>query len=319
MIISHPRRDERLALRAAQRHGRFLEVEMPPLPEIPGQITQAEGRFLYWLARDTYVGAGAIVEVGSWLGRSAAHLAAGLRDSGVAGELHCIDRFTWDEHLPIAGGESLKIGDNTLPLFEAHVRPIFAGVVAHRAELDDFRWPGGPIELLFLDAPKGWDNFVHALATFGPFLAADSAYVASQDFAYPIAFAQVICVARLRECFEPVHSTGLTAGFVLRRPLPSAAELRALLRKDAASVADDRRVWDALLERIGDDRFRNRLAPNFAMYLARRGSEREAVAHLRSCELDKRTLELWRSMAKDKRRPEYTPLFEALGIESRPR
>ena len=92
---------ERLALRRSPRHGAFADVALPALAPIPGQISEAERRFLYWLVRETYVGRGAVVEIGSWLGLSAAHLAAGLRDAGRAGALHCFDRFEWDQKKPI--------------------------------------------------------------------------------------------------------------------------------------------------------------------------------------------------------------------------
>ncbi|HIP80624.1 MAG TPA: hypothetical protein EYH07_19455, partial [Kiloniellaceae bacterium] len=60
----------------------FGDVELPPLREVPGMTSASECRYLYWLASSQLSGAGQLVEIGSWLGRSTMHLAAGLRRTG---------------------------------------------------------------------------------------------------------------------------------------------------------------------------------------------------------------------------------------------
>ena len=70
-------------------------MKLPILPEVPGQISSGESRYLYWLISEGYTGSGAIVELGTWLGKSTIHLAAGLRDSGYKGTLFSYDNFIW--------------------------------------------------------------------------------------------------------------------------------------------------------------------------------------------------------------------------------
>jgi len=84
-----------LAIRSTPLVSDFPDLTLPDLPDIPGMITPAESRFYYWLTSRGYTGAGAVVEVGTWLGRSTAYIAAGLRDAGFPEHLHCFDRFTW--------------------------------------------------------------------------------------------------------------------------------------------------------------------------------------------------------------------------------
>lgn len=307
--------DARLRERATKRHGAFDDVALPTLPPIPGQISKAECRFLYWLVSRTYTGRGAIVELGSWLGLSSAHLAAGLRDAKVQGELHCFDRFTWDQKKSVDVGRVLRLGDDTTDVFLAHVKPVFDRVVAHRTEIEAMRWDGGPVEILFLDAPKGRKPFVHVLALFQPFLDPAFAYVASQDFGLPTAFAQALCVGRLADVFELRHTAGYTAGFTLARPLPPEAELRARLDPKQCSAEDDLRTWDAMLERIGDPEFRTRLEPGICMHLVRRGETRLALARLRASTFDDAALALWRKFAAEPDKAEkYAALFAELGI-----
>src|SRR5258705_14025525 len=58
------------------------QLTLPALPDVPGMINETEARYLYWLTSQAYAGAGAVVEVGTWLGRSTLHLAAGLQEAG---------------------------------------------------------------------------------------------------------------------------------------------------------------------------------------------------------------------------------------------
>src|SRR6185369_14134011 len=90
-----PEQALRLAERQRPRFSDFSDVKLPSLPDVPGMISEAEGRYLYWLTSQTYTGRGTVVEVGTWLGRSTIHLAAGLRDAGHPDALHCFDQFLW--------------------------------------------------------------------------------------------------------------------------------------------------------------------------------------------------------------------------------
>src|SRR5262245_49516528 len=147
-----------------------LSVDLPVLPQVPGMIREEEGRYLYWLTSRAYAGAGAVVEVGSWLGRSTIHLAAGLRDAGYHDALHCFDQFSWRRSHGLKAPLPLSKGEDFQPYFERNVRPVCPSVRVTKTAIRDLSWDGGPVEILFLDAPKTLPDLSSILAVFGPHL-----------------------------------------------------------------------------------------------------------------------------------------------------
>ena len=118
---------------------------------IDGWLGDDEGYLLYRLARDAE-GAGAIVEIGSWMGRSTAWLASGSMASGRE-RVHAVDVFDGGpEHkerevIRREGTTYHRFAENLegLGLF-GHVEPIIAD--SHEAAR---QWNKGPIRLLFID------------------------------------------------------------------------------------------------------------------------------------------------------------------------
>src|SRR5213592_3283564 len=83
----------RIAKEFAELASRFREIQ--------GWVNDVEGYMLYCLARDGE-GKGEIVEIGSWMGRSTAWLAAGSMARGRE-RVHAVDTFD--------GGAALKAED----------------------------------------------------------------------------------------------------------------------------------------------------------------------------------------------------------------
>lgn len=115
----------------------------------------------------------AIVEVGSWMGASAARLAMGLGDAGRLSEvtIHCFDRWnaSGDEVAKAARhGIELAPGDDLLPLVEEHLAPFGASVVFHKGDVRAAAWDGTPVSVHVDDAAKTPIPFFHVLRTFGP-------------------------------------------------------------------------------------------------------------------------------------------------------
>jgi predicted O-methyltransferase YrrM len=133
----------------------FLEL-VKRFKNVEGWLNPVEGYLLYRLARDGD-GAGAIVEIGSWMGLSTAWLAAGSKAAGRE-PVYAIDVFD--------GGPMLKELDvireegttyhrftenlERLDLFD-HVKPIVAESSAAAQ-----RWTNGAIRLLFIDGDHGY-------------------------------------------------------------------------------------------------------------------------------------------------------------------
>ena len=116
---------------------------------IAGWLSDAQGRALLTAAAAT-TGRGAIVEIGSWKGRSTVWLAEGARRAGQ--RVHAIDRHTRSLEDPSA---------NTLTEFLENIRT--AGVadaieplVMSSAEAAAI--VRGPVELLFIDGDHSFDG-----------------------------------------------------------------------------------------------------------------------------------------------------------------
>ena len=128
------------------------------LAGIQGWLSDEEGYLLYRLARDGE-GGGEIVEIGSWMGRSTAWLAAGSKTAGRE-RVHAVDTFAGSpEHqdLEVMRSEGTtyhRFAENLerLDLFD-HVEPVIA-----TSSTAAQRWDGRPIRLLFIDGDHGYES-----------------------------------------------------------------------------------------------------------------------------------------------------------------
>ena len=116
---------------------------------IEGWLSDAQGRALLTRAAAT-TGRGAIVEIGSWKGRSTVWLAEGARLAGQ--RVHAIDRHTQSLEDPLA---------NTLAEFldnikKAGVADVIEPLIMSSAEAASV--VRGPVELLFIDGDHSFDG-----------------------------------------------------------------------------------------------------------------------------------------------------------------
>ncbi|HSH06054.1 MAG TPA: class I SAM-dependent methyltransferase [Burkholderiales bacterium] len=138
---------------------------------IEGWISDIEGYVLYRLARDGE-GEGAIVEIGSWMGKSTAWLAAGSL-ARKREPVHAIDTFEGSaEHQDMA---VLREAGTTFHRFSenieragvsAHVEPQVASSLQAAA-----KWDGRPIRLLFIDGDHAYEAVKADLEAWLPFVA----------------------------------------------------------------------------------------------------------------------------------------------------
>jgi hypothetical protein len=188
-IARHPSTAVGAAARAAASAALAAEEELPPDPRfeqfwrelwIPGWLDKPQASILFHLAVDG-PGTGEVVEIGSYLGRSAAVLAAGLRARG-SGTLTAVDPHDGNRGLP--GTEDPDL--STYPLFLHHLRqygldPFVQGVVA--SSLDAAKDWSRPIRLLYLDGLH-IEEAVHAdLAAWGPHME-DAGVIVVDDYDY---------------------------------------------------------------------------------------------------------------------------------------
>jgi len=147
---------------------------------IEGWISDIEGYVLYRIARDGE-GEGAIVEIGSWMGKSTAWLAAGSHARGRE-TVHAIDTFEGSpEHQETAvlreeGTTYHRFTENLegAGLFD-QVTPIVATSLKAAAD-----WDKRPIRLLFIDGDHSYEAVKADLEAWLPFVAAGG-YVVFDD------------------------------------------------------------------------------------------------------------------------------------------
>lgn len=152
----------------------------------PTMLTQEEMRMLAWVTEHTPA-AGAVVDLGAFLGGSSVSLALGAAKATPPRRVHSYDRFRLDERLKFQflyrKGHGFAEGEDGLPVFERFTKPVAGSIEAHPGDVLEARWDGAPIAVLFIDLSKTKEINDHLLATFFPALGAGSIIV-QQDFLF---------------------------------------------------------------------------------------------------------------------------------------
>jgi hypothetical protein len=216
--------------------------------------TPAERQLFYWLTRHRSTGAGAVVELGCWLGAGTAALAAGLRDQGSSARVVAVDRFRWNaRHHPQMFDAGLADGEDFELLLRAHTRELEPWIETVRADLAEFRWDRGPIEILVVDAPKRRADVVRFLEVFGPSLIPGRSLVAFQDYLHEPSYALPALLGCFPEAFRLVDVAlpGATVLFeVLHTPVLDSERRQAMDLQRWSAEATERhwrqRVLDPL-------------------------------------------------------------------------
>ena len=220
--------------------------ERPPTGDLVGMTTPEEQAFLYHYAKHRFDGAGAIVDLGCWLGSSTLPLAAGLAENrhpaAATARVHAYDLFRWEEWMEdsLAGtaeAGTIAPGASFLPLFERRLGAHRGRVEVVAGDLTEIGWqPGGPIAFLFNDAAKSWALANALLRSFYPALA-PGALLVEQDFAHFFTPWVHLVHWRLREALEPLVHVPFSGSMAFRvlRPLAHPAGLRDLDFADFAA------------------------------------------------------------------------------------
>lgn len=202
------------------------------VPDLPTMSVPEELAYYYALTCGRYTGAGAVVEVGCWLGAGTVHLAAGLRDSGKPGKVVAIDRFIWQGELYDRKAKAgLVAGDDFEPLFRQLTAPLAGWIESRRSEIRGLHWDGGPIEILLVDAPKREADILAVLDGFGASLL-PGATIAFQDYLHATSYPLPAVLSLLGDAltFETAILDGCLVAFRVNRSLVPTAEQR--LRAD---------------------------------------------------------------------------------------
>ncbi|MGW9820816.1 hypothetical protein ACUXK4_003393 [Methylorubrum extorquens] len=157
----------------------------PELAKIPTMLTSEECRMLAWTAQRVPSGKGAVIDLGSFLGGSTAHLAHGLSIAVENAHVDAFDQFTIaDEHKDLflyKWGYPILQGNDMEHLFHDFVGQ-FGKAVSHKCQIEDVKWSGEPIELLFVDICKSWDAMFQVMREFYPYLIPNESIIIHQDY-----------------------------------------------------------------------------------------------------------------------------------------
>lgn len=195
----------------------FAERVKPLIADVPGWLTDEEGEALYELARRC-TGRGAIVEIGSWKGKSTICLGLGAR----AGSAHRI--FAIDPHA------DYRFGDFKSNVERAGISDLVTPIPSlSQAAADGF---DEPIELLFVDGSHEYDLVLEDFEQWVPKVV-DGGWVAFHDTTWTAGPRKVVGQAIYRSRgFEDVRFVigSLTVGRkVVSNTLPDRLRNRYVL------------------------------------------------------------------------------------------
>lgn len=226
----------------------FGSADLGQAALVPTMLQFDEQAYYVALARDWAQGAGAIVDLGSFAGGSAACLAEGVAQAGRRQIVHGYDKFEVVDFgsfadryrrycetppasdsphplmpLPDAAGNDMQ------PVAEAFLRPWGDAVQLCKGAIEELGWTGGPIELLVMDASKTAVSMDRMSAQFFPHLIPGRSVVVQQDFLWwqqPWIAAQM---AILADYLQPVvHVPRDSVSFLCTKAIP--AEILSCLR-----------------------------------------------------------------------------------------
>lgn len=213
--------------------------DMAPAQHVLSMLGPEERKMYFWLACHYATDAGAVVDLGAYVGGSTAYLAAGGHAGGRTAPIHAYDRFeihneTRKQRLLSQGVPTFE-GVDILPAIRQLLAPWQARVTLHAGDIRKKDWQAGPIELLVVDAAKHADTCDHIAATFFPHLIPGRSILVHQDFLnarQPWIAAQM---ALLADYFEPLLLCGRDCVvFLNTQPLPAWA----LAGSEVAGLSD---------------------------------------------------------------------------------
>ncbi|SMY10363.1 class I SAM-dependent methyltransferase [Flavimaricola marinus] len=298
----------------------FGDVELPDIPDVPGMIKREEGQYLYWLGSNLYTGRGAAIEIGTWLGKSTLHLAAGLSSNRLANKLVCYDHFQW------AGGanwsskakspRTLEAGDDFMQDFLDNVADYSDLIDARRSKIENIEFDADNIELLILDAPKRAADIFAVMNGVADKVIPGHTIIAWQDFLHPASFEIPAVLADMAAFQTPAHivDDGTMVGFQVEKRWTAADVTKAALgfrnwSLEECSVAWE--SWRSIVPTAAWPSFQSGLS----MLLHDNGMIDEACRLLETIIDDKLCKARWQKWRKTSIPARYPRLFEAKFVD----
>jgi hypothetical protein len=256
--------------------GLFQSKRLPAPSPAFGMIVAQECDWFRTYAADTYKGAGAIVDLGCFMGSTSICLAQGLSANRAAktAKIHAYDRFLWEDWMKLwweAKGLPAPAleGDSFLPEFLKQTLPWKDQIIVHPEDLAVSSWNSGPIEFLLVDCMKSSELAESIARNFFRFLMPGKSYVAHQDFAHSWTSWIHLLQFRLRNSFTvsaDVPNSG-TVIFSYRKPF--SPESVGDLSMAAVTEEEIEAAFDYSLRLVSDNKKPNVVAAKAMAYLHR--------------------------------------------------
>jgi hypothetical protein len=245
-----------------------------------GMSWNNERAYCHWYGRRLYSGAGAIVDLGCWLGSLTVPLAMGVADNPDAAartrRIHAYDLFRWTPQMEeVVAGTPLAAryepDESFRDAFEREILPWRDRIEIHEADLSTASWDGGEIEFLLIDAMKSWQLAHGILCGFFHALVPGRGLVMHQDFAHFATYWIHLLNFRLRNCLELEYEIPWASGVVFRLVAPVPDELlRRQLSIDDFETDEIEEAFEYALALVSD-RKRPEVAAAQIMALAEKG------------------------------------------------
>jgi hypothetical protein len=179
--------------KVALLHNSYMRVKRMFGSELVGMTTGTEQSWLENYGAKRYSGNGEVVDLGCWLGSTTIPLVRGLLTNpsfaGTDRKVYAFDLFEWSDWMneSTAGTElwgKYAEGDDFVGEFENRIADYASRVDVWKGDLCTIGWDSGSIELLLVDAMKGWDLANAIVRDFYPSLVPSESLVFHQDFAH---------------------------------------------------------------------------------------------------------------------------------------
>ncbi len=206
---------------------------MPAEHNVIAMITTEEFAAACTYARKHYIGEGAIVDLGPWLGASTIAFAKGLAGHTRSCHnpvIHCYDRFIWENWMDqFATGTSMegrfRAGDSFLGAFKAQIEPFQHLISVHPGDLLSASLFPEPIECLFIDIMKNWDLSNVVIQNFISNLIPGIATIFHQDYAHYYTPWIHLIMYRLRKYFKPLRCITYSSTVIFKYDLAVPSSL----------------------------------------------------------------------------------------------
>ncbi|NJS38087.1 MAG: hypothetical protein HC783_02760 [Rhodobacteraceae bacterium] len=163
---------------------------------VPSMLTMDEARLYYWLAAQAE-GFGAVIDLGTHRGGSAARLLAGLAAGSSQAPLYTYDRFATPE-----------VRSDMLTQVQTALAPWGARATCVKGDIARQTWSGGAVEVLSVDAAKSPTTADRIAEEFFPALEPFRSVLIQQDFLHAKQPWLPVQMAALADCFQLVARAG---------------------------------------------------------------------------------------------------------------